>query len=220
MNCVEFHETLPDVTDNSRTAEQEIHLTSCPACSNLMADLALIASEARQLQSVAEPSSRVWNSIEIALRQEGLIRDSRPGPSLVPSVPRRWNMGWLAPVAAVLLVGFGILVYQRGSGPAKPVAQLSSDVPATVARLETGKNPLPVNNAKSEDDQLLAAVASRSPAMQAQYASNLQNVNAYIRDAEESAHADPNDEEAQQIVMDAYGQREAVYEMALDRSMQ
>jgi hypothetical protein len=71
----------------------------------------------------------------------------------------------------------------------------------------------------SEDEQLLAAVASRSPAMQAQYASNLQNVNAYIKDAEESAQANPNDEEAQQIVMDAYEQRATIYEMALDRSL-
>jgi hypothetical protein len=55
--------------------------------------------------------------------------------------------------------------------------------------------------------------------MQEQYASNLQNVNAYIKDAEESAQADPNDEEAQQIVMDAYEQRANVYEMALDRSL-
>ena len=61
---------------------------------------------------------------------------------------------------------------------------------------------------------MLAAVASRSPAMKAQYASNLENVNAYIRDAEESAQADPNDEEAQQIVMDAYEQRATIYEMA------
>ena len=55
--------------------------------------------------------------------------------------------------------------------------------------------------------------------MKAQYASNLQNVNDYIKDAEESAQADPNDEEAQQIVMDAYEQRATVYEMALDRSL-
>ncbi len=55
--------------------------------------------------------------------------------------------------------------------------------------------------------------------MQAQYASDLQNVNAYIHDAEQSAQADPNDEEAQQIVMDAYEQRATVYEMALDRSL-
>ena len=48
---------------------------------------------------------------------------------------------------------------------------------------------------------------------------NLQNVNAYIRDAEESAQADPNDEQAQQVVMDAYEQRATVYQMALDHSL-
>src|SRR5436305_12911508 len=131
MNCVELQEALSDLIDSGRTPEQETHLRSCPVCTSLLADLALIASEARQLQGLAERNPRVWNSIEIALRQEGLIRDSRPGPSLVPSVPRRWNMGWLAPLAAALLVGFGILAYQRGSAPVKPVAQVSSEVPAT-----------------------------------------------------------------------------------------
>jgi hypothetical protein len=121
------------------------------------------------------------------------------------------------PVAALLLVGFGIFVYQRGSGGPQPVAQVPVETPTEVAKLQTGKKPPTTNNI--EDQQLLAAVASRSPAMQAQYASNLQNVNAYIRDAEESAQADPNDEEAQQIVMDAYEQRATVYEMALDRSL-
>ena len=44
-------------------------------CSGLVADLNLIASEAPQLQEFADPAPRVWNSIEIALRQEGLIRE-------------------------------------------------------------------------------------------------------------------------------------------------
>src|ERR1700690_32373 len=112
MNCADFQEVLPEVIEGGRTAEQESHLKSCPMCSGLVADLDLIASEARQLQDVAEPNPRVWNSIEIALRQEGIIRDPHLWISLVPSVPRRWNMAWLAPVAAVLLVGFGIAVYE------------------------------------------------------------------------------------------------------------
>jgi hypothetical protein len=95
---------------------------------------------------------------------------------------------------------------------------LDTTAPSLVAIAPTSPKSSNLNN-KNEDDQLLAAVASRSPAMQAQYASNLQNVNAYIKDAEESAQADPNDEEAQQIVMDAYEQRATVYEMALDRSL-
>ena len=83
--------------------------------------------------------------------------------------------------------------------------------------LQTGQEHKSVSN--NEDQQLLEAVASRAPTMQAAYASNLQNVNAYIRDAEDSAQADPNDEEAQQVVMDAYEQRATIYEMALDRSL-
>jgi hypothetical protein len=217
MNCAEFQEILPEVIEGGRTAEQESHLKSCPVCSSLVADLDLIAREARQLQEVAEPSPRVWNSIEITLRQEGIIRDPHLGPSLVPTRPQRWSMAWLAPVAALVLVAFGIVIYQRGPADSKLSAHLDTQTPPAVTNLDMNKKPSTVNN--SEDDQLLAAVASRSPTMQAQYASNLQNVNAYIKDAEESAQANPNDEEAQQIVMDAYEQRATVYEMALDRSL-
>ena len=212
MDCVEFQEILPDVIDGSRNSEQEAHLKSCPVCSSLVADLNLISREARQLQEFAEPSPRVWNAIELALRREGLIREPQRGPALVPPVARRWSFGWLAPVAAVALIAFGVFVYQRGARVPPPIAQAPAPIPAAV----TSKN---LTNPSSEDQQLLEAVASRSPAVQAEYATNLQNVNAYIRDAEESAQADPNDEQAQQVVMDAYGQRATVYEMALDRSL-
>jgi hypothetical protein len=217
MNCAEFQDFLPEGFEGGRTVEQESHLKSCSTCSGLVADLELIAREARQLQETAEPSPRVWNYIEITLRQEGIIREPHLGPALVPARPQRWNIAWLAPVAALVLAAFGIVVYQRGSSDSRLAAHLDTTAPSQVAIVPTSQKPSAVNN--SEDDQLLAAVASRSPAMQAQYASNLQNVNAYIKDAEESAQADPNDEEAQQIVMDAYEQRAAVYEMALDRSL-
>ena len=211
MNCAEFQKFLPELIDSDRSSEQESHLKSCPACSGLVADLNLISREAQQLQEFAEPSPRVWNSIEIALRREGLIREPQLGPVLVPPVRRSWTLAWLAPVAALALLAVGVAVYQRGlhpqnvaqQAPSSPVAHLSVSPSKTV----------------NEDQQLLEAVGSRSPAMQAQYASDLQNVNAYIHDAEQSAQADPNDEEAQQIVMDAYEQRATVYEMALDRSL-
>lgn len=217
MNCSEFQESLPEAFESGRTAEQDSHLKSCSTCSDLVADLELIAREARQLQESAEPNPRVWNSIEIVLRQEGIIRDPHLGPSLVPARARSWNMAWLAPVAAMVLVAFGIVIFERGSADSKLSAHLDTTSSALPAALSTSqKAPIANNN---DDDQVLAAVASRSPAIQAQYASNLQNVNDYIKDAEASAEADPNDEEAQQIVMDAYEQRATVYEMALDRSL-
>ena len=220
MNCTEFQEILPEVFEAGRTAEQAAHLKSCPRCSGLLADLDLIAREARQLQELAEPSPRVWNSIEIELRREGVIHEAPSRPVLLASRPRRWNLGaWLAPVAALALVAFGIGVYQRGLLSPQPAPQVTATAPAQISNPQSAKSQPANSPANNEDQQLLAAVASRSPAMPAQYASNLQNVNAYIRDAEESAQADPNDEEAQQIVMDAYEQRAAVYEMALDRSL-
>jgi hypothetical protein len=216
MNCAEFQEILPDVIDGGRNAEQEAHFQSCPVCSSLVADLNLIAGEARQLQEFGDPAPRVWNSIEIALRQEGLIRDPQMRPALLPPVKRRWSLAWLAPAAAAALLAFGTFVYQRGSHEPE-VANVPAPAPAAVTNIQTAKNLKIVNN--KDDQQLLEAVGSRAPAMQAAYASNLENVNAYIRDAEESAQADPNDEEAQQVVMDAYEQRATIYEMALDRSL-
>jgi hypothetical protein len=217
MNCAQFQEVLPDVIDSGRNAEQEAHLQSCSACSSLVADLDLIAVEARQLQDFAEPAPRVWNSIEIALRQEGLIREPHFGPSLLPPVERRWKLGWLSPLAVAAVLVFGVFVYQRNYRQTQTLAQATPPVSATVAELHPGDIQKNINN--KEDQQLLEEVGSRAPAVQAAYASNLQNVNAYIRDAEASAQADPNDEEAQQVVMDAYEQRATVYEMALDRSL-
>jgi hypothetical protein len=221
MNCAEFQELLPEVIDSPRTVEQEAHLKSCPLCSELVAELDLISREAPQLQEFADPNPRVWNSIEIALRQEGLIREPSHGLELVPPVRRRWTLAWLTPVAAVAALAVGVFIYQNNARDTRPVAQVTTSAPATMTSMQTGKNLRSLNNSNrsSEDQQLLEAVGSRSPAVQAQYASNLQNVDAYIRDAEASAQADPNDEEAQQIVMDAYEQRATVYEMALDRSL-
>jgi hypothetical protein len=217
MNCAEFQEILPEAFEGGRTADQESHLKSCPVCSSLVDELDLIANEARQLQEIAEPNQRVWASIEIALRQEGIIHEHerQSGPTLLPPVPRRWSMRWLAPVAAAAVIVAGVVVYQRGS--VQPTPATSTIAQVAPSDQISGKKPVVQDD--GEDQKLLEALASRSPATQKQYASNLQNVNAYIRDAEESAQADPNDEEAQQIVMDAYEQRAAVYEMALDRSM-
>src|SRR6266581_3252232 len=98
MNCAQFQQILPEVIDGDRNAEQQAHLRSCPVCSSLMADLNLIVAEAPGLQELAEPAPRVWNSIEIALRQEGLIREPLAA-SLLPPVRRHWSLAWLTPVA-------------------------------------------------------------------------------------------------------------------------
>jgi len=68
MNCVELQRSLAEVEDGSGV-EQRVHLRTCPACSALVKELDLIIAAAGELQAAEEPSPRVWNSIEIALRR-------------------------------------------------------------------------------------------------------------------------------------------------------
>jgi len=209
MTCGEFEKILPDIMEGQRKAEHAAHLQSCPACSGLVSDLSLISEQARLLQASEEPSPRVWNQIEIALRQEGLIRQPGRDRSLVaPAFSRRWSPAWLLPVAAILVIAFGVLVYKGGPSQ-QQVANKTVATPVST--------PLAGNN--GDDQQLLEVVAARTPSMRASYEANLQNVNAYIRDAEQTVQNDPNDEEAQHSLMAAYEQKAMVYEMALNRSL-
>ena len=210
MTCEEFERVLPEL-GNNHSIEQDEHLKSCSACSDLVSDLNEISKQGRLLQASEEPSPWVWNSIEVALGQEGLIRE-QPGKPLV-HVPRlSWKLRWLVPAAAASLIFFGVLLHERGGIPVHQAKQ-ESPVGVITADLQTEGMP-------SEDMQLLNSVAARTPSMRAAYEQNLRTVNAYIHDAEQSAHNDPNDEIAQQYLRNAYEQKAMVYEMALDRSLQ
>jgi hypothetical protein len=213
MNCAEFELVLPDITEGDREFEQEQHLRSCSACRSLVADLNAISKQARTLQAFEDPSPRVWNSIEIALIREGLIRKN-PHSELakVHAFPSRWRSAWLLPVAAALLVTAGVVSYERNHD--SRTGQVAYNLPATQTQLA------PAGTAEAAaDQQLLQSVAQRAPAMEAAYKANLQDVNSYIRDAEASVKDNPNDEEAQQYLSNAYEQRAMVYEMAEDRPL-
>jgi hypothetical protein len=211
MTCAEFQRELPDFLEEGAGRELQAHLKTCPICSGLVASLESIVKEARTLQASVEPSPRVWNSIEIELRREGLIRQPQPAGhrSILPSLTRRWGVAaWLVPAAAALLIGSVVLLYRPHVGKMANNTLVRVTVAGTAATGDVS------------DDQLLQEVAARAPLMRAAYENNLRDVNAYIRDAQDSVNANPNDEDAQQALMDAYGQKSMIYEMALDRSLQ
>jgi hypothetical protein len=210
MNCAEFELVLPDITEGEREFEQEQHLRSCSACRSLVSDLIAISQQARNLQDCEEPSPRVWNSIEIALQREGLIRQpSRSKPAKIHTFPSRWRSAWLLPVAAALLVTAGVVQYKRSSDQ-----KMAAVRPATPTEVASIVSP------EKSDQQLLQSVAQRAPAMKAVYEANLQDANSYVHDAELSVKNNPNDEEAQQSLTYAYEQRAMVYQMAMDRSLE
>jgi hypothetical protein len=205
MNCVELQQSLAEVDDGSGV-EQRAHLRACPACSELVEELNLIVAAAGELQAADEPSPRVWNSIEIALRQEGLIRPQGAGRLRVPSFSARWGWArWLVPAAAMLLLSLGIYL-RHESSPMQLGQQASVVVPvATPSDLD--------------DEDLMQVVTTSSPGMKPQYEENLRRVNESIKDAQSMVDESPNDEEARRSLMDAYEQKSMLFEMAMDRSL-
>ena len=206
MTCVELQQSLEERAD-AGTAEQQDHLRSCSVCTALVDELSLIAARAVDLRESHEPSPRVWNNIEIALRKEGLIRAQRSSHSLLPALGSRWGWArWMVPVAAALLIAIGI--YLR---PHSRTEQIASNLSQPVVA--------DLGVAGLSDDDFMQEIAAQSPDMQAQYTDNLQRVNQYIQDAKGSVDANPNDEEARRALMDAYQEKSMLFELALDRSL-
>ncbi|HUK23961.1 MAG TPA: hypothetical protein VLV49_05225 [Terriglobales bacterium] len=219
MNCAEFERLLPEMLEGAGTAALQSHLRTCRACAELASDLEAISQQARFLRASEEPSPRVWNSIEVALRQEGLIHE--PHPVAEPRNRWRWSPLWLLPTAAALMFAFGIVKYREMpvQGPSVVAQQtLSASAPAAPV-VTVSSRTHPAVEMPADDLQLLQAVGARSPALRAMYAADLQNINEYIRDAEASAQDNPNDEEVQRYLVNAYEQKTMVYQMALDRSL-
>jgi hypothetical protein len=208
MNCVELQASLAEIEDG-RSAEQRDHLKNCPACSELVTELLLIASTAVELRADDEPDPRVWKAIETALRQEGVIRPQRANRSLLPSFSSRWGWArWMVPAAAALLITVGLYVRQHSLS--HQLARNTAPTGAAVSDMEI---------AGLNDDDLLLEIAQQSPALKAQYADNLRRVNQYIQDAKGVVADNPNDDEARRSLMEAYQQKAMLFELAMDRSL-
>jgi len=217
MTCEELRRVLPELEGDQHMVELDEHLKKCSFCAGLISDLNAISAEAHLLAGDQEPSPRVWNSIAIALRREGLIRDPQAPAILSGSRLRDWRFGWLRPVAIALVAGAALLLVVERVPRATPVARQIATSATPNIKTATG---IRQDSAMDADEmQLLNLVASRAPAMRAGYESDLRAVNAYIRDAESSVRDNPNDAIAQQYLMNAYEQRAMVYEMAINRAL-
>ena len=173
MTCSDVQRVLPEVLDGGPNAalatEFETHVKSCPDCSDLVADLKLIASEARQLAASEEPAPRVWLRIAAELRAEGLIREpelvgtsATPRPALVPTSPRRrWSAWWLAPVTAALVAAGSYVVSHK---PVAQVAKQQAPPATTPAPVPNPANAISSDAAPAPIPQRPEQKSAKSPA--------------------------------------------------------
>jgi hypothetical protein len=220
MTCLEFERDLPECVEGKPSPEQQAHLNSCPTCSGLLLDLNSIASQAKMLSAAEEPSAAVWNALEQRLRSEGLIQRSEPvylPAEVKPSFMQRWRAAWLVPVAAALVAVAVVKLYHPANiGDNSPVAkQAQPAAPAAVVKNASAKRKPALSH---EDQQWLDTVAARPPAQLAKFRTDLDQANAFIEDAQQSLQQDPNDVYMQQMLMNAYEQKQMLYELVVDDS--
>ena len=70
MTCAEFQAQLPELIGSGTDLTTHPHLSGCPLCKALLADLETIAEAARQLLAPVEPPDQLWEQIESAILQD------------------------------------------------------------------------------------------------------------------------------------------------------
>ncbi|HYX54450.1 MAG TPA: hypothetical protein VE783_13415 [Candidatus Limnocylindrales bacterium] len=215
MNCQQFQEVLPYIIENGGNEEEEAHLRGCRSCSELVRDLKYIAEQAKLLLPMHDPNPRVWGNIEQSLQREGLLkegRSSRLGHITNYSTSQAQTktstpVGWILATAAALAFS-ALLVFYRPQLPSTPQSAQNSNVPSAQIQADD-----------TDDQQLIAAVSQDSPEVRTAYENGLREVNAYITDAQQAVNSDPQDTAAQQQLLEAYQQKDMLYQMAAARSL-
>jgi hypothetical protein len=237
MNCAEVQQVLPEIIDGSEDSVYQAHLKSCPGCSELVFELKLIARESRQLAEIDDPPQRLWVKIAAELRAEGIIREPNVAtirPQAVVSPRGRWNSWWLVPVAVALLAAGSYVIKPKptpavANQTAAPARSATAKAPESVVAnnekprvtpapagsttLSGSTSQAPMTTVGTADQRLLDGVP---PERRSAYESQLKAVNSYIHDAQAFIAKHPDDGDAQQHLMEAYEQREMLYQMTLD----
>jgi hypothetical protein len=140
MQCKELEAVLEseDLTDLS--AEAHEHLARCPGCQNLVADLTVIVTAAKQIPAEVPPPDRIWLSIRAQLQAEGIIHDAEPvvAPWSWANFADFFRPRVLATVATGLFVVAGsVYVVEHRSIPntvqAPPTVSTEASTPKSVA---------------------------------------------------------------------------------------
>lgn len=211
MNCQEFQEVLPYIIESGGNPSEEEHLRTCAACAELVRDLRYIAEQAKLLLPMREPSPQVWNNIEQSLQREGMLTEGRLSPpgqitNYSTAQTKSWTpLGWILALAATMVFANTVINYQQHLPASAASAQNSGAQSAQIT--------------EDDDQQLLGTLSKQDPAVGSAYQTGLKEANAYITDARQAVTRDPQDPLAQQQLVEAYQQKEMLYQMATVRSL-
>ena len=211
MNCQQFQEVLPYMIESGGSESEEEHLRTCQYCAELVRDLRYIAEQAKLLLPMREPSPQVWTNIEQSLQREGMLTEGRLSPpghikNYSTAQTKSWTpLGWILVLAATIAFTNLVIHYQP-------------HLPGSAASAQNGGVPS-VQVTENDDQQLVSTLSKQDPLVGRAYDTGLKEANAYITDAQQAVNRDPQDSMAQQQLLEAYQQKQMLYQMATARSL-
>src|SRR6266852_2897446 len=209
MDCQQFQEVLPYIIESGGNEAEEEHLRTCASCAELVRDLRYIAEQAKLLLPMREPSPQVWTNIEQSLHREGMLTEGRLSPrgqikNYSTAQAKSWTpLGWIMALAATIVFTNAVINYQR--------------LPAHSAPAQNGSaQPVPISE---DDQQLISTLSKQDPVVGRAFQTGPNEANAYIKDAKQAVTRHPQDPAERQQLLEAYQQKEMLYQMATARSL-
>ena len=91
-------------------------------------------------------------------------------------------------------------------------------LPGSAASAQNG-GALSVPITENDDQQLVSTLSKQDSVLGRAYDTGLKEANAYVTDAQQAVNRDPQDSMARQQLLEAYQQKETLYQMATARSL-
>ena len=211
MNCQQFQEVLPYMIESGGSESEEEHLRTCQYCAELVRDLRYIAEQAKLLLPMRDPGPQVWTNIEQSLQREGMLTEGRLSPpghikNYSTAQTKSWTpLGWIIALAATIAFTNLLIHYQP-------------HLPGSAASAQNG-GALSVPITENDDQQLVSTLSKQDSVLGRAYDTGLKEANAYVTDAQQAVNRDPQDPMARQQLLEAYQQKEMLYQMATARSL-
>jgi len=204
MTCGDFQIQIDDAIDGTLSTDAqaalEAHLATCPACRGAQADLRLIRSTARALDSLTPPGSS-WPRIAAALEAQ---RVRRAGAA------QRTRLVLATAAIAVVMAAGSWTAWQRLSHRSLPSSVAQQQRAASTAKAAASAES-EIQQAEEHYNKAIASLEqitrSDPAALDAQTTAELQQnlgvIDTAIGESQEALHADPSNDVARQSLFDA-----------------
>ena len=208
MQCNEFLQHASQWMEGERNPDAATHVSVCPRCRALLAELEVIRVATHQLaETDVEPPARVWAALRAQLETEGLIR-SRSWTERLADALHALPRPALAGAYLSLLLIAALLAGMESTGwqnRAPLVSEERSTITSLPTQLDTAEQPT------------VSAMHEHNPAIVASYRESLAIVDNFIVLCEKSVREEPQNELAREYLYGAYQQKAELLATMMER---